>query len=443
MQILSVRGGMPLTGEVKIAGAKNAALKMMAAALLTEDEVLLSNMPRISDVRVMTVLLRQLGAEVDWHGPNTIRVRAADIKPVRFEIEMAAKIRASFSVLGPLLARCGVASVPNPGGDRIGHRPVDRLVNGLRSFGVRLEYDGAYYDAECSRLRGCEYTFTKNSHMGTEHQVMAAVLAEGTSLIHNAAEEPEVDDLIAMLNSMGGRITRPSPRTIRVEGVEKLHGTHHTVMPDRIEAGTFATIAAATDGDIYLDGACPRQTSALFDKLREANCLVEPDGDGVRVRRGGHLSAVEIVTRPHPGFMSDWQAPFVVLLTQAQGMSVVHETIFPNRLGYTDQLNAMGADIELFNPPAPDHGYEWNERDDSPDYYHAACIRGCTPLRAGELEIHDLRAGATLIIAALCAEGTSHISGVHWVERGYEHFVARLQSIGAAIEEMTRVEVPA
>ncbi len=443
MQILSVRGGMPLTGEVKIAGAKNAALKMMAAALLTEDEVLLSNMPRISDVRVMTVLLRQLGAEVDWHGPNTIRVRAADIKPVRFEIEMAAKIRSSFSVLGPLLARCGVASVPNPGGDRIGHRPVDRLVNGLKGFGVSLEYDGAYYDAECSRLRGCEYTFTKNSHMGTEHQVMAAVLAEGTSLIHNAAEEPEVDDLIAMLNSMGARITRPSPRTIRVEGVQKLHGTHHTVMPDRIEAGTFATIAAATDGDIYLDGACPRQTSALFDKLREAGCLVEPDGDGVRVRRGGHLSAVEIVTRPHPGFMSDWQAPFVVLLTQAQGMSVVHETIFPNRLGYTDQINAMGADIELFNPPVPDHGYEWNERDDSPDYYHAARIRGCTPLSARELEIHDLRAGATLIIAALCAEGTSHISGVHWVERGYEHFVARLRSLGAAIEEITRIEVPA
>lgn len=443
MHTIQVRGGTPLQGEVQIAGAKNAALKMMAAALLTEEEVLLSNVPRISDVKVMSSLLQSLGVRVEWCGPHTLRIHAAEVRPVRFGIEVAAKIRASFAVLAPLLARCGTASVPNPGGDRIGHRPVDRLVEGLRSFSVELEYDGAYYNAECKQLQGCEYTFAKNSHMGTEHQLLAATMAKGTSVIHNAAQEPEVDDLMKMLNSMGARISRPSPRTLVIEGVSKLYGTHHTVMPDRIEAGTFATIAAATDGDIFLDGAHSDHMIALLDKLREMGAGVEIHSDGVRVRRRGTLRAADVCTRPHPGFMTDWQAPFVVLLTQAEGESVVHETIFPNRLGYTDQLNQMGADIELFNPPAPEHGYNWNEQDDTTDYYHAARIRGRTPLAASDLVIPDLRAGATLIIAALCAQGTSHISGVHWVERGYEHFIDRLRGLGGQIEESIPAEASA
>jgi UDP-N-acetylglucosamine 1-carboxyvinyltransferase len=443
MRTIRVGGGTPLRGEVRIAGAKNAALKMMAAALLTDEEVLLSNVPAISDVKVMTGLLQSLNVDVEWCGPHTLRICAADLRPARFGIEVAAKIRASFAVLAPLLARCGTASVPNPGGDRIGHRPVDRLVDGLHGFGVKLEYDGDYYNAECRKLTGCEYTFAKNSHMGTEHQVLAAAMASGRSVIHNAAEEPEVDDLIAMLNSMGARIYRPAPRTIAVDGVPRLRGTHHTVMPDRIEAGTFATIAAATDGDVFLDGANPDHMAALLDKLREAGGRAETYPEGVRVRRGGELTAVNVTTRPHPGFMTDWQAPFVVLLTQAEGESVVHETIFPNRLGYTDQLKQMGADIELFNPPPPDHGYNWNEADDLPTYRHAARIRGCTPLVARDLEIPDLRAGATLIIAALCADGTSKISGVHWVERGYEHFIDRLRALGAQIEESLPAEVPA
>lgn len=443
MSTLTVEGGLPLRGEVRIAGAKNAALKMMAAAILTEEEVLLSNVPRISDVGIMAQLLRTLGVEVEWRGEHTLRIHASRVQPVRFDIAVAAKIRASFLVLAPLLARCGEASVPNPGGDRIGHRPVDRLVEGLRRFGTELEYDGAYYNARCPRLRGCEYTFEKRTHTGTESQLLAAVLAEGRSVISNAAEEPEVDDLIAMLSSMGARISRPAPRTIAVEGVPRLSGTHHTVMPDRIEAGTFATIAVATDGDLYLAGACPTHTGALLDKLREAGCRVESDAGGVRVRRGAELRAVDIVTRPHPGFMTDWQAPFVVMLTQAEGTSIVHETVFPNRLEYTRQLVGMGADIELLNPPPPAEGYHWNPRDDSPEYFHAASIRGRTPLRAGTLQIPDLRAGATLIIAALCADGASRISGVHWVERGYEHFVERLQALGARIEEHAATATPA
>lgn len=443
MSTISVQGGTPLCGEVRIAGAKNAALKMMAAALLTDEEVLLSNVPRISDVRVMLWLLQSIGVEADWVGPHTVRVHAAQVCSVRFGIDVAAKIRASFLLMAPLLTRCGRASVPNPGGDRIGHRPVDRLIDGLSGFGVRLDYDGDYYNAECSQLQACEYTFGKNSHMGTEHQVLAAVMAHGASVIHNAAQEPEVDDLIAMLGSMGAQITRPAPRTIVVEGVRKLYGTHHTVMPDRIEAGTFATIAAATDGDIYLAGANPHHMASLLDKLSATGCNVEVDPQGIRVRRGLELRAVDVTTRPHPGFMTDWQAPFVVLLTQAEGKSVVHETIFPNRLGYTEQLNSMGAQIELFNPPVPIHGYDWNPRDDSPSYCHGARIEGCTPLTAADLEIPDLRAGATLIIAALCADGVSQISGIHWVERGYEHFVDRLCSLGARIEERLPAEASA
>ncbi|MBA2364473.1 MAG: UDP-N-acetylglucosamine 1-carboxyvinyltransferase [Chloroflexia bacterium] len=443
MNEIQVRGGSSLRGEVRIAGAKNAALKMMAAALLTEEDVLLSNVPRISDVGVMTGLLRSLGVEVEWNGPHTLRICSVNLRPVRVGIDVAAKIRASFAVLAPLIARCGEASVPNPGGDRIGHRPVDRLVAGLIPFGVKLEYDGAYYNATCGRLRGCEYTFSKNSHMGTEHQLLAAVTADGNSIISNAAQEPEVDDLIAMLNSMGARIRRRAPRIIEVVGVPRLFGTHHTVMPDRIEAGTFASIAAATDGDIFLDGARATEMTALVAKLTEAGVRVDAHPEGLRVRRGGPLVAVDVTTEAHPGFMTDWQAPFVVLLTQAHGESIVHETIFPNRLGYTSQLNEMGGDIALVNPPVPAHGYNWNESDDDPSYFHAARIRGCTPLYASDLEIPDLRAGATLMIAALCADGTSRISGVHWVERGYEHFIDRLRALGAAITEGIPQEVSA
>ncbi len=435
MSTILVSGGRPIRGEVRIAGAKNAAPKMMAAAVLTDEEVLLSNVPRISDIRVMMHLLSSMGVDVRWCGPHSLSIRARSVCPVRFKLDVFAKIRASFVLLAPTLARCGAASVPNPGGDRIGHRPVDRLVDGIRHFGVQLDYDGTYYNATTTGLVGCEYTFHKNSHMGTEHQILAAVTARGRSVIHNAAEEPEVDDLISMLNSMGARINRPHPRTIVVEGVPRLHGTHHEVMPDRIEAGTFATIAAATDGDLYLQGASPRHMVPLLDKLAEAGCRVEREPSAVRVRRGDRLTAVNVTTRPHPGFMTDWQAPFAVVLTQAQGVGVIHETIFPNRLGYTEQLRQMGARIELFNPSVPEHGYDWNERDDSPEYFHAARIYGPTPLSASNLTISDLRAGATMIIAALCADGTSQITGTEWVERGYEYFIDRLRALGATIEE--------
>lgn len=436
---IEVRGGTPLRGEVRIAGAKNAALKMMVAALLTSDEVVLSNVPRISDVDVMRGLLRNLGVHVERDGEHTLRIRAAKLRPAPVEIGNAKKIRASFLVLAPLLARCGSASIPNPGGDRIGHRPVDRLVEGLTGFGVMGEFVGDYYTASAERLRGCEYTFEKTSHMGTEHQIIAAALADGPSVIHNAAEEPEIDDLIAMLNAMGARIRRSAPRTIEIEGVPELHGAHHTVMPDRIEAGTFAVLAAATDGDLYLQGARAVDMEVLIGHLRDAGVRVVTDATGLRVRRDGELRAVDVTTRPHPGFMTDWQAPFVVLLTQAAGESVVHETVFPNRLGYTSQLNDMGARIELYNPLPPPWGYNWNEADDSPEYRHAARIHGCTPLSAKELRIDDLRAGATLIIAALCAEGTSRILGVEWVKRGYENFIPRLRELGAAIEESAPV----
>lgn len=444
MHTLWIEGGRPLRGEVAVAGAKNAAQKMMAAALLTDEEVILRNVPHISDIEVMTSLLHTVGAEVQRLGAHTLRIHAQNVRPARVSIEVAAKIRTSFLVTAPLLARCGRATVPNPGGDRIGHRPVDRLVAGLERFGVQLEYDGAYYNASCNGLRACDYTFPKNSHMGTEHQIIAAVLAQGTSIIRNAAREPEVDDLIAMLNQMGARIRRIEKRTIAVEGVQRLRGTEYTVMPDRIEAGTFAVIAGATRGDIYMRHACPSTMDSLIEKLEDTGCIVQPDSTGIRVSAHGPLKAVDITTQRHPGFMTDWQAPFVVLLTQAEGESTVQETIFPNRLGYTDQLNAMGAKIRLFNPPHETFEHEWNDQDDLPEYFHAAHIEGPTQLHAADLLIPDLRAGATLMIAALCAQGTSRVRGIHWVERGYEHFVERLQALGAAIvEEQAPLQMPA
>jgi UDP-N-acetylglucosamine 1-carboxyvinyltransferase len=418
-----IEGGVPLRGTVRVSGSKNAALKLMAAATLTGERCRLDNVPEIEDVRVMADTLRDLGVVVDHVAPNRYEIASGDVEWLFIPLEAAAKMRASFVLLGPLLSRFGRVIISNPGGDRIGRRPVNLHVDAMRALGARIEYRNGYFFAQApGRLRGGEIAFPNVTVMGTENALLAAVLAEGTTTIRPAAAEPEVDDLIAFLTSMGARIARRAPDVIEVEGVRRLRGADHTVVADRIEAGTFITAAAVTGGEVTVDAAPCAHLAALLELLEAVGVdldvqdeRVVVDGRGVRE---GRFRAASFETAPYPGFPTDLQAPAAVLLTQATGESRIHETIFEDRLEYTAQLVRMGARIEV------------------PDPHHCR-IHGPTPLRGAELEVPDLRAGASLILAALAAEGRSDIAGAIHVERGYENIETKFLELGARVERVS------
>jgi len=419
-----VEGGNPLRGEVRVAGAKNAVLKMMAAAILTDEPVVLRNVPRISDVAIMRETMADIGfrwTDVDEH---TIQLSARGPEWLFVPLEAAMKMRSSFILLGPLLARHGRVIISNPGGDRIGRRPVDLHVGAMQTLGASIEYRNGYYFARADRLRGARIAFPYVTVMGTENAVLAACLADGTTVIENAAREPEVDDLIAMLRTMGARIERTAPHVVEVEGVRSLSGVEHTVIGDRIEAGTFAVAAASTGGEVSITGFDAAHLGAFADVLTQMGVELEAlDADGprgVRVRGGsaGSVRPMAVETQPHPGLATDLQAPLAVLMTQAVGESSIHETIYSDRLEYAAELVKMGAVIEVF------------------DARHAR-VAGPTPLHGRMVQIPDLRAGATLVLAALAAEGTSTISGVEHVDRGYEAFEAKLVDLGARISRVT------
>jgi len=419
-----VEGGNPLRGEVRVAGAKNAVLKMMAAAILTDEPVVLRNVPRISDVEIMRETMADIGfgwTDVDEH---TIQLSARGPEWLFVPLEAAMKMRSSFILLGPLLARHGRVIISNPGGDRIGRRPVDLHVGAMQTLGASIEYRNGYYFARADRLRGARIAFPYITVMGTENAVLAACLADGTTVIENAAREPEVDDLIAMLRTMGARIERTAPHVVEVEGVRSLSGVEHTVIGDRIEAGTFAVAAASTGGEVSITGFDAAHLGAFADVLTEMGVeheALDADGPkGVRVRGGsaGSVQPMAVETQPYPGLATDLQAPLAVLMTQAVGESSIHETIYSDRLEYAAELVKMGAVIEVS------------------DARHAR-VAGPTPLHGRMVQIPDLRAGATLVLAALAAEGTSTISGVEHVDRGYEAFEAKLVDLGARISRVT------
>ena len=421
MQKFVVTGGVPLSGEVRIAGAKNAVLKQMAAAALTDETVTLRNVPKISDVAILRELMSDIGFEVRRANGDALEIRARQATWPFVPLEAGIKMRASFILLGPMLARFGRVILPNPGGDRIGRRPVDLHVAAMERLGATIVYrNGYYYASADDGLRGARIEFPVVTVMGTENALLAATLASGTTVIDNAALEPEVDDLIAMLRSMGARVERTAERRVEVEGVDRLHGTEHRVIGDRLEAGTFAIAAAVTGGEVEMRGVDAGHLGAFMDVGQRMGIPFEPvDGGGLRV--GGSeraaLRAVDVTTAPYPGIATDHQAPLSVLMTQADGVSTVEETIFEDRLDHLRELTRMGAAIDVIDD-------------------RRARITGPTPLHGAEVGIADLRAGATLILAALAARGTSVISGVEHVDRGYEQIEAKLVALGARINRI-------
>ncbi len=428
MQKFIVTGGTPLVGEVQIAGAKNAVLKLMAAAALTGEPCVLHNVPRISDVMIMRETMSDIGFDVRRVGGDSLRITASDAHWLFVPLEAAAKMRSSFILLGPLLTRFGRVIISNPGGDRIGRRPVDLHVAAMQSLGAEIEYKNGYYfaSAPASGLHGAEIAFPYVTVMGTENALLAATLAHGTTVIENAAQEPEVDDLIEMLGRMGAHIERTAPHRIEIEGVSSLVGAEHRVIGDRLEAGTFAIAAAATGGDITIRGSSPEHLGAFLEVLTSmgvpfetvpSSGTDEPDGGGLRVRASGSYAPASVETQPYPGFATDLQAPLAVLMTQADGVSTIHETIYEDRLDYSTELAKMGAVIEVL------------------DERHCR-IAGPTPLHGREVSIADLRAGATLVLAALTAAETSVISGVEHVDRGYEQIESKLVALGAQIHRI-------
>jgi UDP-N-acetylglucosamine 1-carboxyvinyltransferase len=422
-----VTGGVPLEGTVVVSGAKNAALKMLAAATLTGERCKFTNVPEIEDVRAMAETLADLGVVVDHPAPNTYEVSAGDIDWLFVPLEAAARMRASFMLLGPLLSRFGEVVISNPGGDRIGRRPVDLHVDAMRALGASIDYRYVYYYAKApGRLRGTEVRFPIVSVMGTENAMLAATLADGHTVIRPAAQEPEVDDLIAFLQKMGADVKRTYPDTIEVDGKRRLRGADHKVMPDRIEAGTFAIAAGVTGGRITLEDVDCDHLEALVKVLQKVGLEVTCDPTRMEVDASkappGKLKPVDIETAAYPGLATDIQPPTTVLLTQANGDSRVFEHIFEDRLEWTGELAKMGAKIELKGP-------------------QRAVVHGPSKLKAADVEISDLRAGASLILGALAADGTSSIGGAHHVRRGYENIERKFLDLGARIERVQEGEL--
>ncbi len=425
MQKFVITGGVPLSGEVRIAGAKNAVLKMMAAAVLTDEVCTLRNVPKISDVAILREVLTDIGFEVRRVNGDSLEIQARDAPWPFVPLDAGMKMRASFILLGPMLARVGRVILPNPGGDRIGRRPVNLHVDAMERLGATIVYRNGYYFASAppDGLHGAHVTFPIVTVMGTENEMLAATLARGTTVLDNAALEPEVDDLITMLRSMGAKIERMGERRIEIEGVDRLGGVEHHVIGDRLEAETFAIAAAITGGSVTLRGVNPEHLGGFLEVCDRMGVSHEADAAASMLTvpslagEGRALRAVDIRTDPYPGFATDFQAPLSVLLTQADGVSTINETIFEDRLDHLRELTRMGADIELLD-----------ER--------RARITGPTPLHGAEVGIADLRAGATLILAALVATGTSVISGIEHVDRGYEQIEAKLVALGARINRI-------
>jgi UDP-N-acetylglucosamine 1-carboxyvinyltransferase len=419
-----IRGGNPLAGTIRVSGAKNSALPCMAAAILTEDEVILENIPQVWDISTQRRLLSSMGAEVTPAGAShsiTINCRALSEPVAKYEIVKT--MRASSLVLGPLIARAGVARVAMPGGCAIGARPIDMHIKGLEKMGVRIIQEHGYLDARAERLHGAHLLFDRITVTGTEDLLMAAVLAEGETLMENCAREPEVSDLAALLTAMGARIEGAGTSTIRVQGVSRLHGARYRINPDRIEASTFLVAGAITGGDLTVADCNPAHLSAVINKLQEAGARVEILGaDSVRVRSGGMLRAADISTEEYPGFPTDMQAQYMALATQAEGVSMVHENIFENRFMHVQELARMGANIKVDG--------------------RTATVRGPAKLSAAAVMCSDLRASASLVLAALVADGESILDRVYHMDRGYERIEEKLACVGAQIHRMGNVFAP-
>ncbi len=418
-----VTGGTPLVGTIRVSGAKNSALPCMAAAILTEDEVVLENVPHVRDIDTERRLLASMGGEVeifDDGTERTTRISCATLSDPVAKYEIVKTMRASSLVLGPLVARGGVARVAMPGGCAIGGRPIDLHIKGLEKMGATITQEHGYLEARTERLKGAHLVFDKITVTGTEDLLMAAVLADGETLMENCAREPEVADLAALLTKMGARIEGAGTGTIRVQGVTSLHGARHRINPDRIEAGTFLIAGAITGGDLTVAGCNPRHLGAVMSKLVEAGARVDVlRPDAVRVQVEGPLKAADISTEEYPGFPTDMQAQYMALATQADGVSQVKENIFENRFMHVQELARMGANIRVDG--------------------RTATVRGKARLSAASVMCSDLRASASLVLAALVADGQSVLDRVYHMDRGYERIEEKLRGVGARIARVSHV----
>ncbi len=417
-----VRGGNPLLGTIKISGAKNSALPCMAAAILTEEEVILENIPQVRDIETERKLLESMGAEVELgygRAQHRTRIRCAVLSDPVAKYEIVKTMRASSLVLGPLIARTGLARVAMPGGCAIGGRPIDLHIKGLEAMGAIITQEHGYLEARASRLKGAHIVFDKITVTGTEDLLMAAVLADGETLFENCAREPEVTDLAALLSAMGANIAGAGTSTIRVTGVPRLHGARHRINPDRIEAGTFLIAGAITGGDLNIDACNPAHLGSVLAKLSQCGVRLDVGEESVRVRSGGNLRATDISTEEYPGFPTDMQAQFMALATQTEGSTVVTENIFENRFMHVQELNRMGANITVSG--------------------RAATVRGRTSLQSAAVMCSDLRASASLVLAALVAEGETILDRVYHLDRGYERFEEKLRGVGAQIRRLGEI----
>ena len=430
-----VEGGTPLHGSVRIGGAKNASFKIMIAALLADSESRILNFSHISDVQAVKEIIIQLGGTVKEAGERALFIDPSGLNSSTIDTPSASQGRFSTMFIGPLVAKFGKAVVPAPGGDQIGKRPLERHFDGLKQLGISIEQKEGKFWCQAEKLQGTTYRFVKNTHTGTETLIMAAVCAEGTTILENAAEEPEIDDLIVFLNSMGAQVKRKPERVIEIQGVKKLHGAIHKIMSDRNEAVSYACAALATKGDVIIENARANDLKAFLNKLEEIGAGYEIGRYGIRFYYKELLKATNVVTEIEPGFMTDWQPLWATLATQCSGKSIIHETIMQNRFQYVDELVQMGAHIRKYNPTVEqaEKLYNFNLEDDRTEYFHAIEIEGPTTLKPGEFKVLDLRHGATLILAALTANGTSTINGIEHVDRGYEKLDERLRDLGAKI----------
>ncbi|MGB7650468.1 MAG: UDP-N-acetylglucosamine 1-carboxyvinyltransferase [Gallionella sp.] len=415
MQKLAIQGGIKLHGEVRISGAKNAALPIMCAALLSADELRLTNLPDMHDVATMAALLQQMGVRVDKVAQGAT-FNAAHVNKLEAPYEMVKTMRAAILVLGPLLTRFGEARVSLPGGCAIGSRPVDLHIKGLQAMGAEIHIEHGYIHATAKRLQGARICFDVVSVTGTENLMMAATLANGVTTLENAAREPEVVDLANCLLAMGAKITGAGSDTIVIEGVQSLHGAQYRVMPDRIESGTFLVAAAATGGKITLTEARADIMENVLDKLREAGAHITVDGSRITLEMTSRPTAVSLRTAPYPAFPTDMQAQFMALNTIAAGSAVVVETIFENRFMHVQELRRLGAQIEV----------EGN----------TAIVTGCAQLEGATIMATDLRASACLVIAGLVAQGETIVDRIYHLDRGYEHIEAKLSALGAQIRRI-------
>ena len=415
-----IRGGNPLVGTVRISGAKNAALPAMAAALLTDQPVILENVPQVRDIETERRLLVAMGAQVELgygRAQHRTTIDCGKITNPEASYELVKTMRASTLVLGPLVARFGRARVSMPGGCAIGARPIDLHIKGLEALGATIVQEHGYVEASCQRLKGARIAFDKITVTGTEDILMAATLAEGETILENCAREPEVGDLAALLNKMGARIEGVGTPTMRVQGVTSLHGARHRIIADRIEAGTFVVAAALTGGDVIVANCDPGHLGALMAKLRECGVKIRENGDSVRVMGdSGEVKGSDVTTEEYPGFATDLQAQYMTLATQAEGTSLVTENIFENRFMHALELVRMGANIKIEG--------------------RRAIVRGKTPLSAAAVLASDLRASAALVLAGLVADGETIIDRVYHIDRGYERIEEKLRGVGAQIKRI-------